>query len=68
MRRIFIPISSLVTSFALVLSGLVYSPANASAPADGTYTCGDGTYTITTFGSNKVFGTAGTCTGDLVIP
>jgi hypothetical protein len=68
MRRISILISSLVTSFALALSGLVFSPANATAPADGTYTCGDGTYKITTVNSVITFGEARTCTGPLVIP
>jgi uncharacterized repeat protein (TIGR02543 family) len=68
MRRISILISSLVTSFAMALSGLVFSPANASAPADGTYACGDGTYTITTVNSVITFGEARTCTGDVVIP
>jgi len=68
MRRISILITSLVTSFGLVLSGLVFSPANATAPADGTYACGDGTYTITTVNSVITFGEARTCTGPLVIP
>jgi uncharacterized repeat protein (TIGR02543 family) len=68
MRRIFVLISSLVTSFALALSGLVFSPVNASAPADGTYECGSGTYKITTVESVTTFSDAGTCTGDVVIP
>lgn len=68
MRRIFIPISSFVTSFALALSGLVFSPANASAPADGTYACGDGTFTVTTLGVDVTVSDGGTCTGDVVIP
>jgi len=64
MRRI----SIVVTSLAMALSGLVFSPAKASAPADGTYACGDGTYKITTVESVTTFSDAGTCTGDLVIP
>jgi hypothetical protein len=68
MRRIFILSTSLVTSFVMLLTALAASPANASALADGPYTCGSGTYTITTVGSVVTFSDAGTCTGDLVIP
>ena len=68
MRRISILSTSLVTSFVMLLTALAASPANASALADGPYTCGSGTYTITTVGSVVTFSDAGTCTGPLVIP
>jgi hypothetical protein len=68
MRRISVLISSLVTSFAMVLSGLMFSPANASALANGTYACGGGTYKITTVESVTTFSDAGTCTGAVTIP
>jgi len=67
MRRIFILITSLVTSFAMALSGLVFSPANAVDSVE-TVICGTGTYTKTTNGSVVTFSDANTCTGPLVIP
>ena len=76
MRRIFIPSTSLLTSIAIVLSGLAFNPANATALADGTYLCSTGEptsqdtniYTITTVGSAVTLSDGGTCTDDVVIP
>ena len=67
MRRIFIPISSLVTSFALALSGLVFSPANAVDSVE-TVTCGTGTFKVTTSGSAVTVSDGLTCTGAVTIP
>jgi uncharacterized repeat protein (TIGR02543 family) len=67
MRRIFIPISSLVTGFALALSGLVFSPANA-VDSVVTVTCGTGTFTVTTSGSAVTVSDGLTCTGAVTIP
>ena len=67
MRRNYIPISSLVASFALVLSGLVVNPANA-VDSVVTVTCGTGTFTVTTSGSAVTVSDGLTCTGDVTIP
>lgn len=67
MRRIFIPISSLVISFALALSGLVFNPANA-VDSVVPVTCGSGTFTVTTLGSDVTVSDGLTCTGAVAIP
>ena len=67
MRRISVFITSLVTSFGLVLSGLVFSPANAVDPVE-TVTCGAGTFTVTTVGSDVTVSDGSTCTGAVAIP
>ena len=70
MRRIFTPISSFVISFALTLSGLVFSPAQAETTYDaltgnGTVDCSVSGYFI--IGSFGITG-ASDCSGDAVIP
>jgi len=67
MRRITVLLATL--SFAI--SGLVFSPAQAAAPVDGTYLCATGApssstpnYTIT----NGVVSEGSTCVGSVVIP
>jgi len=62
---------TLITTLALALSGLVFSPARASVPSDGTYLCTTGVasgstpnYTIT----NGVVYDGGSCVGEVVLP
>jgi hypothetical protein len=63
--------ATLITTLALALSGLVFSPAHASVPSDGTYLCTTGVaasstpnYTIT----NGAVLDGSSCAGDVVIP
>jgi uncharacterized repeat protein (TIGR02543 family) len=60
-----------ITAFALSLSGLVFSPAQANVPVDGSYSCSTGvkdgpapSYTI----SGGVVSKGGSCTGAVLIP
>ena len=62
-----------ITALALSLSGLVFSPAQASVPVDGSYKCGTGQidggsgtgyYTIAT----GAVSSGGSCTGAVLIP
>ena len=45
-----------------------WTPSNSNVLVDGKYACGDGTYTITTVGSDVTVSNGSTCTGALVIP
>ena len=71
--------ATILTALALSLSGLVFSPAQANVPADGSYLCatgapggsfGLGTYTITNgvvnHGTDN--GNRASCSGSVVIP
>jgi len=71
MRRISVFVASIAISFVMALSGLAFSPAHASALADGNYLCSTGvitttmgpTYTIT----DDVVSAGSLCGGDIVI-
>jgi uncharacterized repeat protein (TIGR02543 family) len=67
MRRISILSTSLVTSFALALSGLAVSPANA-VDSVVQVSCGTETFTVTTVGSDVTVSEGGACTGAVAIP
>jgi hypothetical protein len=75
MRRL----ATLVTTLALTMSGLVFSPTHAAVPSSGDYVCTTGLikttettnlYTITTTSSvtSVSFHISGKCTGAVVIP
>jgi uncharacterized repeat protein (TIGR02543 family) len=64
-------VATAITAFALSLSGLVFSPAQAAVPDDGDYSCATGalngpapSYTI----SGRVVSNGGSCTGAVLIP
>ena len=75
MRRL----ATLVTTIALAMSGMIFSPAHAVAPSNGDYVCTTGLikttettnlYTITTTGSvtSVTSHSSGKCAGVVVIP
>jgi len=62
---------ALLTTLSLSLSGLIFSPAHADVPADGSYSCSTGVkdgaatrYTIT----SGVVENGGSCAGAVVVP
>jgi hypothetical protein len=66
MRQISVFIISLVTSFAVALSGLMFSQANA-VDSVVQVTCGTGNYTVTTVGLDVTVSDGSTCSGAVVI-
>jgi uncharacterized repeat protein (TIGR02543 family) len=67
MRRISILSTSLFTSFAIVLSGLISSSAHATDSVV-TVSCETGSYKVTTTGSVVTVSEGETCSGAVVIP
>jgi len=68
MRRI----ATVVSTLALVLTGLAISPAHADIPAEGTYDCNTGLATESTpnfsIDAGGVVNSGGACVGAVVIP
>jgi len=67
MRRI----TALLATLTFAMSGLVFSPAQAAVPSDGTYLCTSGAPSSSTPNfkiTNGVVSEGGSCVGDVVIP
>ena len=67
MRRI----TALLATLTFAMSGLVFSPAQAAVPSDGTYLCTSGAPSSSTPNfkiTNGVVSAGGSCVGDVVIP
>ena len=60
--------SVLTATISALLLALISTPANASVPADGTYLCTTGNFTISSVGGNSSVTTHSSCAGAVVIP